>query len=270
MELMPLTEVYMKNIITIFVLSFITFICYGGRLDDFEHGATENSTSPKDHHFHNDGDDDDFAIEVEFAEAIFNIMVFGGRHSHLRMDSDYAAMTDDVESIWDFEVKPRELGEPITPLLKFETAYWYQDSDLYGTLSRFETGYGCVGFQLNNSYFRESDPTDDMNLMSWHILYRMSFSKHFEIGLGLGTAAVLGDNENSGSSFTMPIRMHTDKNWGIEYKPEWININGNRFADYDLGFYVDFKYGSAIVGYRWWDTKYTSLEGPYVGFAVRF
>lgn len=55
-----------------------------------------------------------------------------------------------------------------------------------GKLDSFEAGFGPVGMHARHTIHDEENPDDELELINWHLLYRMSLGPYVEIDLGVG------------------------------------------------------------------------------------
>lgn len=287
----------------IFCLIFSNTVI-AGDLDSFEQSASQPSYSNDSTSSSNSStdcyDDDIFHIECigyyvlrSIVEGIAEGMLYGGRtsiarvnaHAHKKFNivlildektindtyqDNLHANTDDGNSNASashhevFVLPLRKLHEPQVPFFRVDASLQYIKSTVSAKDYRFLFGYGPAAFQLNQTRFTESNPTDSLTLTRLFGVYRMSFSTEYEIGIGLGKLIIEGNKKTEQFYFTVPFKFHINKIMGFEYRPAW----SSTINDYDLSVFSHHKYGSVKVGYRWLSTNSQSLSGPYIGFAA--
>lgn len=93
----------------------------------------------------------------------------------------------------------------------------------------------------------------------------MSFGPYVETDLGFGSLTLQGDDTTSSFLFSVPVLIHPDKHWGLEFRPAW----SDRVSDYDLAALLTWRYASVKAGYRWVNSPHASLNGPYIGLSLR-
>lgn len=229
-----------------------------GKLDAFEANLTLRNPPP-DEEEDDESDSDSFIVELlgEIAgEIIGSVLAEGGMASLQRMV--------DPEAI-DFDMTARLPGDPLIPILRLDVVGQKVQSDIEALGVRGEGGYGPVAVQVDFSRYWEQTPGDQLNLIRSAGLYRMSFSSHVEVDLGLGALTVQGDRTGSNLLFTLPVLVHPHENWGVEFRPAW----SERYSDYDLALLLSHSYTSLKLGYRWVHSLDESLDGPYAGVSVR-
>ena len=233
-----------------------------GKLDAFEANLTLRKPPPEndeDDDEEDDSDSDSFLTALLgdlMGEFIGSVLSEGGMASLQRMV--------DPEAI-DFNMTARLPGDPLIPILRLDVVGQKVQSDIEALGVRGEGGYGPVAVQVDFSRYWEQSPGDQLNLIRSAGLYRMSFSSHVEVDLGLGALTVQGDRTTSNLLFTLPVLVHPHENWGVEFRPAWSEL----YKDYDLALLLSHRYTSLKLGYRWVHSPDESLDGPYAGFSVR-
>lgn len=233
-----------------------------GKLDAFETNLTLRKPPPE-----NDEDDDEedesdsesFLTDLLgdlMVEFVGSLLTEGGMASLQRVV--------DPEAI-DFNMTARLPGDPLIPILRLDVVGQKVQSDIEALGVRGEGGYGPVAVQVDFSRYWEQTPGDQLNLIRSAGLYRMSFSSHVEVDLGLGALTVQGDRTSSNLLFTLPVLVHPHENWGVEFRPAWSEF----YSDYDLALLLTHRYTSLKFGYRRVHSPDESLDGPYAGFSVR-
>lgn len=222
-----------------------------GELDEFEKDATrdrreESSSSRiKDHdHRYFDDDDDDrlFSLMVEMLFKGTGLgMMYGGASSMARVHPD---------GDWEMDIEPRLAGEPLIPMFRFDADIQDPGDDLDAYSVCGIAGYGPLGRELEFHRFEEDGPDDSLDLIEWHIRYRMSFESRPERGLGFGSLTLDGGDRNSGFSFALPVAVYPHEHIRIEFRPSWASINGTTVSRYEPGMYLARDYVALKGGYR--------------------
>lgn len=236
----------------------------GGQLDDFESAATDQryeSDTRADPPRH--GDDNDRGFWADFFFEIFDeIFSAGARLSLARIDGSTEPGYGDVDR--------REIGSPDLPFLRFDMNYQHMESGIDALDGRLEVGYGPFGVEYRRTRFTEEQPRDTMDLSYLRGLYRVSGSKHFEFGIGLGAVELQGNERNSGLSTALPINVYPHPDLGLRLAPSWSWINGNPINDLDGSVAYVRKYFSVRVGYRRIQSHGEVLRGPYAGASLHY
>jgi hypothetical protein len=148
----------------------------------------------------------------------------------------------------------------------------YQDveSDVSALDARAEIGYGPLGLAVRYTHYAEESPADELDIVQWHGLYRMSFTEHVEVDIGYGSMTLHGDARHSGSSMTVPVRIGFDVPVALVFRPTWSWIGDNSISDYDVGLLYLWPYVSVSLGYRWFECGDTTLNGAFVGVSARY
>lgn len=239
-----------------------------GKLDAFEKDAASDGPqehrsdhgSKSKHHDknHRRDSDDSFSLVLwdMFMDGIRFAVVNGGECSWERI-SEYR------DSEWTVEM--RHPGEPLLPYARLDVVRQTVASDITATDLRAEAGYGPFAIHMDWTDFREAQPEGNLDIMRALALYRMSFSSRVEIDVGCGALTLNGEESATKFAFALPILIHPNKHWGLEFRPTW----ADRITDYDLAVMLTWHYASLKAGYRWLHTPNESLDGPYVGISVR-
>jgi hypothetical protein len=164
----------------------------------------------------------------------------------------------------------RDVGYPILPGMELDLMYQNVESDIYALDGRAELGFGLLGLQYRDTYYKEEVPDESMNIRQLHGFLRLSDGKIFELDLGLGGLSVDKASAAYGFSATTPFQMHFQPGLGVEFRPAWSKLNGKWIRDYDLRFVYTYEYFSAKVGYRWLEASGVELDGVQFGASIHF
>lgn len=276
-------------LVSVMVCLLFSLNSYAGKLDDFEaevskeeetksiDGDEDETKHSKDKgheinksegHWNNDEDYGFIEMIVHgvvggIARGVFYGIVGGGRLSLERVQALDELSNEPGES-------GRELGEALIPYIRLDTAYQVVEPDVSAYDFRLEGGYGPVALQTRFTRYEEEMPTDQLDMIQAHILYRGSIRDVAEVDMGVGGLTLNGAESNSGFSFTMPFLLHPWKFLGFEFRPAWAFVNNHVIQDYDLAALAGWSFIGCRVGYRWVRVGSASLDGPYAGLAVRF
>lgn len=243
-----------------------------GRLDAFEQSATGASDDGSNQ---DDADDEslsDHVVDVLWTvlglnllmEALFDGVESGGQKSGARI------------GIYDVTgPQPpgflREPGETLIPFFAVDVNRQNVESDVTATDVRAEVGYAMFGAQWRHTRFEEKFPADRLSMDQAHLLYRMSFSPRLETDFGIGVLVLDGNNYNSGSSMTLPIRFRVNHWISMEFRPAWGRINGNQISDHDISVTLTRRHAGLRIGYRDVDSGGgNELKGPYAGVSFQY
>ncbi len=233
-----------------FVADLIFAILFGGNDDD------------------DDGDDEDDGMGA--FGYFFRSIYLGGAHSVQRYHPELFDYEEEEEKpLGVNRLKPRTIGEPLIPIVRLDSSYSYESSDIEEYDVRLELGYGCVAVDIRNSDFSEGDPKDHLNLMSYHLIYRMTWHETFQTDFGWGLARLRGDGETTGKSVTFGFLLHPTDWLGIEYRPTFTKFE-NSIEEHDVALMLRYENVSLKLGHRWFEVEEELLQGPYLGVAVHF
>lgn len=249
---------------------------YSGQLEDFEKDATRPhqknprpttvSTAEKkssSDELLSDTGDELAACLVEGAFRItFAILSEGGSQSWKRIGFDEAGTKAGAGS--------RKQGEALLPSIRLDALFQNVEGDVSATDLRLELGHGPLGAQVRRTVYDEKDPLTSMEVMQYHLLYRMSAGDYWEIDLGFGGITLSGLQNNSGLSVTVPVLFHPSEFFGFEFRPAWSSINENSIQDREFAIVLGARYVSIKAGYRWMRSPHQSLDGPEIGLAMRW
>ncbi len=255
----------------------VTFILsttiMAGTLDEFEKNtskkkakkasstsSSKTTSSSGDKHRHHHHDDSPSLYQDYAGSAITSFMYhsffIGGLTSHHRLSGE-----EDRE----FGLMPREGGDIAIPFARVDVAFREVSSEIDSMDYRLELGYGAFAFRYEQSRYEE-EPDDELDLIRWQGVYRMSFSEKVELDVGLGQLTIDGNNSDSRFAFSLPLMLRPTELLGIEIRPSW----SEDVTDYDVGILLSRHYVSLKAGYRWVTSRDVSLDGPYAGIAIHF
>jgi len=255
--------------------------CFAGQLDDFEKAAVQDqekqTEQSKDNdkdkgdlkHGHHDRDHADKSSSAEdgassglFSDLFTLLIVYPGAvtMSRVRGSSDSAFA----------EIDKREKGAPDLPMIRADLNYQHVNSHVSGIDGRLLAGYGPIAVQYRQTHYAEDAPNDSMELIQIHGLYRVSFSKKFEFGMGFGGLILDGNGQTSGFSMTYPLSIYPADNFGFNVTPAWSWLNGNLVSDYDWSASYVRKFCSLRLGYRRSRAGSEKLAGPYFGVSYHY
>lgn len=248
------------NKIVYIFLFFLLFVnsLYAGKLNDFEKEATKDTPEPATRSSSTDSDEGDDSFSEFLIGVIFYTFAYGGISSWERMKLNSSV------------IETRILGEPGLPILRFDTSYQDVESDVYAIDNRLEVGYGPFGCDYRITKYHESTPKTNLDITSVHGIYRMSFTRFVEVGLGLGNMTLEGINKHSGFSVLIPLHIQFSDIWSFQFRSSWSALRNNDVSDYDFGIMYTRGFGSIRVGYRSVSSGNEQLKGPHIGFSAHF
>ena len=251
-----------------------------GKLDDFEKDTTRDRKTDDDSRTtsSDDGDveedcltgftnelcaDAAGALCAGAAGSAFIALKRGGANSLHRIETPFELYSGDG-------IPPRRHGEALIPFFRFDIAYQDVESDVTAMDYQFELGYGWIAFFLRSTVYEEKEPDDELEMLQYYGLYRMSINDQVEVDIGIGGIDLSGNESNNGFSTTIPVRYHPSDHYGFEFRPAWSNIKGNSIWDFDLTVLAGWRYASIRAGYRWVHSPNASLNGPEIGISLRW
>ncbi|MBN1362307.1 MAG: hypothetical protein JW993_17055 [Sedimentisphaerales bacterium] len=239
----------------------------GGTLDKFEEDATRDRSrddSGRDRHRSSWDDDPWDSFGGNFGAGIVNGLVIApGQASWARVSGDENRLAD---LGWD----PREPGDPLLPIVRFDFAYFNLQSDVEAMDYRAQVGYGPFAVELNPTFYEEEIPADDLDIYRIWGLYRMSITDRIEFDFGAGAIVLEGNETNTGFSLTTPILAQVYDWLLVEFRPIWSEINETSIDEYEAAVLLNWKSLAVKAGYRWTRSPETSLNGPFFGLSIRY
>lgn len=168
------------------------------------------------------------------------------------------------------EIELRQNGEPTLPFFQIEENFIRINYDITALDTNLELGSGSLGLRYRYSTYEEKHPSDELTSSQWHILLRVSASSAWELGAGVGSLQIRGNERNSGFSLTTPVKVYPSPYIGIRIKPTFSWINGNYIGDYDFSLAFAQRYWSAVLGYRFLEANGVDLNGAYAGLTFYY
>jgi hypothetical protein len=176
----------------------------------------------------------------------------------------------ELDTDFSFNISPRAHGEASLPFLRVD--FGYQDIDTVGDAFdyRIEFGYGPFAIQARETRYDSDSPIAEQDIVQIHGLYRMSYAALLEIDLGIGALILEQPDQTESFSFTVPVLLHPSNHYGLEFRPAWSRVNGERVTDYDLNLLIGARFFSVRLGYRWVETVTDEFNGPQIGASLRW
>lgn len=205
-----------------------------------------------------DGDEDSWLAEILYA-----VLWTGGSISVARVSPE--------GSTWEGAVAPRKDGEALVPFARLDASAFYSptsDEDTFGGSLRGELGWGPLA--VAGEFRSLNDGVSSLELGYAHGFYRMSFGSAVEFDLGLGAAWLHVDETLTGFSFSTPLRVHPGTHWGLEVVPVWTAFEGGSLADYTFQGVFGGDAHSVTVGWRALRSENAKVDGPQLGYSVRY
>jgi len=258
------------------MLVFFSFqvsqVC-AGTLDDFEQGVgtpskAENSQGSSGRRaIKDESDDDSGGLTSYFVNLFFNDFIFtGGSNSFYKANSSFDASEHPY-------LNPRKKGYRIIPFARFDLSFGDMNSDIKLSDSTIEFGFGAISVMYRHSQFKESSPSDKLELDQLFFNYRMTFSDQAQWDVGLGDYSLEGNRELSGSAVRFGFTWLSQSRFGVEFN--YITTTGNQLHinDREFALLYSLDYVSIKVAHRYIYSSNngdTSLRGPSLGFSFHF
>ena len=210
-----------------------------GTLDDFEEDATKASEPDTVARYETASTTSCWWGCMESGiEMGARVLWAGGSASWMRVNPPEPA---DTLASWTWEtppepvdtlrIGPRGPGELQIPVVCLDLRYQDAGSDVSALDGRAEVGYGPLGLAVRHTRYTEETPADEMDIVQWHGLYRMSLSEQVEVDIGFGQMILHGDARHSGSSMTVPVRIAFGGPVALVFRPTWSWLGDNTITD---------------------------------------
>lgn len=264
----PCSRLLVIGMIIISILVTTPLTTIASDLDDFEEAATgshgENSSKKKDAEKQADEreEDEDDDIVWNLFEITLHLVAAMAEVSEARLGNSTKYPPGGIEL--------RRNGEPTLPFFQIEENFIRINSDITALDTNLELGSGALGFRYRHSTYKEKYPSDELICSQWHCLLRISASSAWELGAGIGSLQIRGNERNSGFSLTTPVKVYPTPYLGIRIKPSFNWINGNYIGDYDFSLAFAQRYWSAVLGYRFLKANDVDLNGAYTGLTFYY
>ena len=269
-------------LMTLSVVLLIACFCgplMAGTLDDFEEEATKRAKADTVRGYEPTSATSCWSGCMESViESGVRALFAGGSATLKRVKPPEPPDTLSVGWAWDeppepvdtLRIEPRVPGDVQIPIVCLGLRYQYVESDVSALDGRAEVGYGPLGLAVRYTHYAEESPADELGIVQWHGLYRMSFTEYVEVDIGFGQMTLHGDKRSAGSSVTVPVRIGFDIPVALVFRPTWSWIGDNEITDYDVGLLYLWPYASVSLGYRWLECGDSALSGAFVGVSGRF
>jgi len=248
-----------------------------GRLESFQEGLRADlapARAARDQARRDQRRKDDGPRRVEHSLAA-DLMV-GGLYGigYIFLHGGYqslALVQEDVYFDSPFRADMRLPGDPIIPFASVDVHHQFSSGSLNAWDSRGKVGYGPLAASVRWTQYRETDFAARLDFVQTYGHYRMTVHDVFEFSPGLGYGWFLGDVDASGTAFTAPVRLMLPMGFSAEYRPAWISVgSAGTVYDQDVSLLYGRRYAYARIGYRWVWNRTETLDGPYVGFSLRW
>lgn len=251
-------------LISIFVFSNSFAQELGEFEDSFQEVEEEDNIAQEQDDPDEEWDDEDEGISKVmiklFARLMWYIFLSAGNYSNERMDPS--------DDLW-YQIKPREKGEPLIPIIRSDSALGMLSLQMYSLDQRIELGYGALALSGRYTLFFETDNSFRLHLWESYIHYRMSLGSFIEFSPGAGVFGMLANSEYSGLSLSFPLRLYLRDYASFEI------ISGFNFypsgvigVDTDLSILIDLGNIYPRFGYRRYGSDYSALDTFYAGLTL--
>lgn len=162
----------------------------------------------------------------------------------------------------------RDDGDILIPFVRYDFAYQNITSTINASSNRLEAGYGSYGLLLEHYVFQESNPSASLTIDRQIFLFRLSADRTTELDLGLGESVVIGAQNTSLSTVSLPVKLvlGENENMVLELRPTW----ADRMDDYEAAMLIGERFWSMKIGYRTLNSPSVSLHGPFAGFSLYY
>ncbi len=288
----------MRRVGIIVVLGVFVLQAMGGQLDDFEKKGkkekSDSSSSSQPKQQSSDSSSSSFGSgtypssnrENNFAGDFLIWLVTAPFQSRNNDDAFSASDSYDNED-WAKDdtglFAGHILGKLTKPYVRADYNWQHINSNLDAQDLRVEAGYKLLAFYGRHTLYTESNSTNNLNELTLNQYYGMlrfgDTLRHpdfpngsWEIGLGLGTAQQMGNEEHSSWALTVPVKFYPTDWFGVEFRPAWYRPQDRVIGDYDLSASLGWRYVQLRGGYRWlWvQGEGHMFNGPYAGVSVSF
>ncbi len=286
----------MRRGLTILVSGLILLQAHGGQLDDFEEkgkkkaSSSSSNSQPK-------SQSSDSSSSSSFGSGTYpsesSRSNFSGDFLIWLITAPFQSRNSDAASSFSDEdenegwadgdtglFSGHTSGKLTKPYLRADYNRQHINSNLDAQDLRVEAGYKLLAFYGRHTLYTESNPSDELTLNQYYGLLRFGDTlRHedflngaWEVGLGLGTAQQIGNEEHSSWALTVPVKFYPTDWFGVEFRPAWYRPQDRMIGDYDLSASLGWRFVQVRGGYRWLWMQGVGhlLNGPYAGVSISF
>lgn len=249
------------------IVSLLAGVTVAGTLDAFEEDATrdrrsDDSTRRRDSVW--DSDTMWGRLGADFVGSLIWVsLVAPGQAS-------WARTAGDMDRLTEFDMEPRQPGDPLLPLVRFDFAHFDLQSNVEALDFRLQAGYGPFAVEINPTFYKEQAPAANLDLYRIWGLYRLTYHNRIEVNLGVGAIVLDGNETNTGFSYTTPVLVRPYDWLLLEFRPIWSEIKGSSIDEYEIGALLNWQNIAVKGGYRWTRSPNVSLNGPFFGLSIRY
>jgi hypothetical protein len=258
----------MKNLILYIILSLFVSLSYADKLTGFKKKvvtkkdkSSEKASSKKE----SPASSLSSGISSSLTEVIFKaagyVLITGGANSLEHARNSYSI---DQKSTQKANDGYRLDGSPMLPFVRFDASLGELEKSIKNIQARGELGWGPIALEGRILQFQEDEIKDRLRLMSWHGIYRMTFSKYLEVGLGFGTTMYDAEQWLRGFSIMAPIKLYLGDTFGIQYRSGHAFIGAYGITEQNLSGIISARGVSIAGGYKWLSSGLSELEGPFI------
>jgi hypothetical protein len=231
----------MRRVSIIVVLGLFALQATGGQLDDFEKKGkkekSDSSSSSQPKQQSSDSSSSSFGSGTypssnsgnSFAGDFLIWLVTAPFQSRNNDAAPLASDSYDGEGWADGDTglfAGHTLGKLTKPYVRVDYNWQYINSNLEAQDLRVEAGYKLLAFYGRHTLYTESNSTNNLNeltLNQYYGMLRFGGALHhenflngsWEVGLGLGTAQQMGNEEHSSWALTVPVKFYPTDWFGL-------------------------------------------------------
>jgi hypothetical protein len=163
---------------------------------------------------------------------------------------------------------PRVPGEGTLPFARLDVAAQYDSDNQQLLNSRLELGFGPFAAEGQNTRIEASDTHFEIDRCQ--ALLRLSLSEDVEVDVGGGWLFADPRRWHRGWCASLPVLIHPNESFGIEFRPTLGNVAGDNYEEYDVSAYFSYRFAALRIGYRWLLALDEDLSGPELGITLRY
>jgi hypothetical protein len=250
---------------------------YAGTLNKLEENATtKSSETSRDSNSDNDSSSSGFMATIVsgLVEVAGEVIIAGGAFSFERHENTLTSQFEYEQVVTNNAIGDsnysaiRTSGDPVLPLLKFSAHALLATDDIVGVSNYIEVGYGAIAISYSNNLLFEAG--DDLQIENTLFHYRMSLGNAVAIGFAAGSGEMNGEDKNTSSIFSMPIRFEINENYNFEYYPVWSNFNAGEMAEHQFSLNRHYEYFGLTLGYKKTVASSVAIHGMFAGLYASY
>lgn len=229
-------------------------------------GTTQpkNSNSNKQWNGNNPNSENSNSDCDNFLACLVEVLIDWSTNTNNMSLSESTSFNDTIN-----EINEREPGDPINSVFRLDASHQNLQSDVSAVDYGAEFSYAIFALHYRSTSLHEPSAIDDLQIKQASVLIRGA-DKTFSIAFGVGAATISGQQQNTGSMYTIPIKSRVNNYLIFGFRPTLMIINGHLIQDYDVSGELLWRYAGVRLGYRYIDAGNNSLRGPYMGLSAYY